>query len=150
MLHFTIKIKGIITEFSKAKWVYAAAYKPHSLPDTTFTTSFTRILEDLTADYGNIFVMGEQNFDLLRNTSKNPIALINIVDSSDLVNLVKDPTGFRQFRPSLFAVTLTNKPKSFQRTTTIDNGISDFHSTVCTTMKVHIENQIKKILHCFL
>ena len=70
----------------------------------------------------------------------------NIMDSFDLVNLVKDPTCFRQSPPSLLDVILTNKPKSFQRTTTIADA--DFHSTVCTTMKVHIENQTKKILHC--
>ena len=64
--------------FGKAKWVYAAVYKPPSLPDTTFTTSFIRMLEDLKADYDNIIVMGDLNFYLLRDTSKNPIALINI------------------------------------------------------------------------
>ena len=85
------------------------------------------MLEDLTADYDNMIVMGDLNFDLLRNTSKNPLALINIMDSFDLVNLVKDPTCFRQSPPSLLDVILTNQPKSFQRTTTIEDGISDFH-----------------------
>ena len=112
--------------FGKAKWVYAAAYKPPSLPDRTFTTSFTRMLEDLTADYDNIILMGDLNFDLLRNTSKNSFVLINIMDSFDLVNLVKNPTCFRQSPPSLLDVILTNQPKSFQRTTTIEDGISNF------------------------
>ena len=134
--------------FGKEKWAYSAAYKPPSLPDKTFTTNFTSKLEDLTADYDNMIVMGDLNFDLRRNTSKNPIALINIMDSFDLVNLVKDLTCIRQYPPSLLDFILTNKPKSFQRTITIEDGISDFHSTVCTTMKVHIENKTKKILHC--
>ena len=79
-----------------------------------------------------IIVIGALNFDLPRNTSKNLIALRNILDSFDLVNLVKDPSCLRQSPP-------TNKLKSFQRTTTIADGISEFHSTVCTT---------KKMLHC--
>ena len=43
--------------FGKSKWVYVAAYKTPSLPDT-------RMLEYLIADYDNKIVMGDLHFDL--------------------------------------------------------------------------------------
>ena len=56
--------------FGESKWVYVAAYNTPSLPNTTFKTSFTRMLEDLIADYDNIFVMGDLNFALFAKNLK--------------------------------------------------------------------------------
>jgi hypothetical protein len=75
---------------------------------------------------------------MLKNTSKNPKALVDICDNYDLKNLVKLPTCFSQDKSSLVDVILTNRPKRFQNSTVIHNSISDVHSMITTQLRCHV------------
>ena len=53
-----------------------------------------------------------------------------------LDNLVKEPTCFKNNEnPSSIDIILTNKKNSFQNTTLIETGLSDFHKMTVTVMK---------------
>ena len=89
----------------------------------------------MTSEYKNIIILGDLNYDLLhRNNSFN------------LTNLFKNPTCIAKSSPSLPDVILTNRPRQFQRTQSIIDGISDAHATVVTTMKAHVQYPKCKII----
>ena len=51
-------------------------------------------------------------------------------------NLVKDYTCFKSLdNPSCIDLFITNKPLSFQKTTTVSTGLSDFHKMIVTVLK---------------
>ena len=67
----------------------------------------------------------------------------------DLKNLIKEPTGFKNpEKPTIIDLILTNKQKCFQHSCTYETGISDFHKTTITVMKVIFKKQKPKIFFC--
>ena len=57
-------------------------------------------------------------------------------------NLIKDNTCFKiPLKPSCIDLLITNKPKSFQNSMTVENGLSDFYKMVLTVMKVYYKKQ---------
>ena len=141
-------IEGIVLEamFGKTKWAIVTIYKPPCTVDNIFTTDMTRMLELLVIDYDNIMIAGDMNFNILKGTSKQTESLRNIMDSFGLIHLVKNPTCFKGDSPSLLDVILTNRPRCFQYTGTILDGVSDFHATVVTTLKSQMIIPTTKIL----
>ena len=66
----------------------------------------------------------------------------------NLKNLVKGPTCFKNpENPSCIDLILTNHPRSFQGSTLIETGLSDFHKMTLTVMKMHFEKQRPKIIY---
>ena len=67
----------------------------------------------------------------------------------NLFSLAKEPTCFKNpYNPSCIDLFLTNLPRSFQNTLTIETGLSDFHKMVITVMKVFYKKQKPKIIQC--
>ena len=65
----------------------------------------------------------------------------------NLFSLVKEPTCFKNpYNPSCIDLFLTNRPRSFQNTLTIETGISDFHKMAITVMKTFYKKQKPKII----
>ena len=63
-------------------------------------------------------------------------------------NLVKDKTCFKSTdNPSCIDLFLTNSPASFQNTTTVTTGLSDFHKMVVTVMKTTFPKAKPQILY---
>ena len=62
--------------------------------------------------------------------------------------LVKEPTCFKSIdNPSCIDHFLTNSPQSFQNTSTITTGLSDFHKMVVTVMKSTFPKAEPKIIY---
>ena len=60
----------------------------------------------------------------------------NFCDMYGLNNLIKEPTCFKSTEnPSSIDIMLTNKKLSFQNSTTVETGLSDFHKMTVTVMK---------------
>ena len=78
--------------------------------------------------------------------SSDPV-LNDFCNVYNLFSLVKEPTCFKNpDNPSCIDLFLTNRPRSFQNTLTIETGISDFHKMVITVMKVFYKKQKPKII----
>ena len=61
---------------------------------------------------------------------------------------MKEPTCFKNpDHRSCIDLFLTNRPRTFQCTTTIETGISDFHKLVVTVLKTFYKKQRPKIIH---
>ena len=52
-----------------------------------------------------------------------------------LKNLIKVPTCFKSDNPKCIDLILTNKHHSFQDSSAIETGLSDFHSMIVTILK---------------
>ena len=62
--------------------------------------------------------------------------------------LNEEPTCFKNYaNPPCIDLYLTNCPKSFQNTLTIESGLSDFHKLIVTVLKVKHEKVPPKIIH---
>ena len=55
-----------------------------------------------------------------------------------LHKLIKDPTCFKNpDKPSCINLLLTNFPKSFLKSQTLETGLSDFRNLTLTVLKIH-------------
>ena len=63
-------------------------------------------------------------------------------------NFVKEPTCYKNpDNTSCIDLFLTNRPKCFQSTMTMETGISDFHKMVMTVLKIFYKKQKPKIIY---
>ena len=64
------------------------------------------------------------------------MAMSEFCETYNLQNLVKDRTCYKNpFKPNCIDLILTNFPKSFQHTQTIEAGLSGFHKLTLTVLK---------------
>ena len=68
-------------------------------------------------------------------------------NSFNMKNLVKEPTCYKNYdNPSCIDLIITNRPRSFQNTITLETGISDFHKMTLTVLKTSFRKQPPKII----
>ena len=61
-------------------------------------------------------------------------------ETYDLSSLIKVPTCYKNpEKPSCIDLLLTNRPKSFQNSSVVETGLSDFHKMAVTVMKTIFE-----------
>ena len=92
-------------------------------------------------NYDNILLLGDFNPEF------SEPCLNHFCNICNLKNLVKEPTCYQnRNNPSCIDLFLTNRPRFFQCTTTIETGISDFHKLVVTVLKTY-QKQRPKIIY---
>ena len=69
-------------------------------------------------------LIGDLNCETDGNT------LINLIDSYNLINLVKDPTCYKSSRQRYIDLILRNRKHSCTNTSTFETGLSDFHKMI--------------------
>ena len=91
-----------------------------------------RPLDSYMSSYDNFLVIGDLNSEI------SEMAMSEFCETYNLQNLVKDPTCYKNpSKPTCIDLILTNFPKSFQHTQTIETGLSDFHKLTLTVLKTH-------------
>ena len=74
------------------------------------------------------------------NSEDTEPRLSELLYEYDLKNIVKDKTCFKNpNNPSCIDFFITNKPMSFQNTSTMSTGLSDCHKMVITVLKTTFE-----------
>jgi len=134
-------IEGIFVElnFKNDKWLLFATYHPPNQCPVHYFTEIGRVLDSYLASYDNYILVGDFN----REVSDSHLQ--DFMLNFGLSNIVKDKTCFKNPRnPSCIDLFLTNKPRSFQHTTTFDTGISDFHKMVISSFKCKFEKRNPK------
>ena len=97
---------------------------------------------DKYSSYDRILLAGDFNID------KGEEKLEDFLFERNLKNLVKDDTCFKSINnPSSIDLFLTNSVPSFQHTTTVTTGLSDFHKMVVTVMKTTFPKAQPKIVY---
>ena len=59
----------------------------------------------------------------------------DLCDMFELNHLIKDPTCFKCSKPSCIDNFYTNKNTMFFNSSTVETGISDHHSLICTMLR---------------
>ena len=73
--------------------------------------------------------------------------MIDFCQNYELANLIKEYTCFKNIlNPTCIDLMLTNKPKSFMKSTVIESDISDFHKMTLTVMKSFFPKQKHNII----
>ena len=122
--------------FRKKKWLICASYSPHESNISNHLHYLSKGLDNYIGNYDNILLLGDFNSEF------SEPCLNDFCDICNLKNLVKKPTCFKNpDNPSCINLFLTNKPRTFQCTTTIETGISNFHKLVVTVLKTLCKNQ---------
>ena len=90
-------------------------------------------------NHDNFIVMRDIN---IRQSSPVSHKLDEFCSLFSLTNIIKSDTCFTKFHSSTIYLFLTNKPKFFQKTNTIETGLSNYHKLICTFLKILLR-QIK-------
>jgi hypothetical protein len=81
------------------------------------------------------------------NKEETEKCIFDFMVDFNLHNIVKEKTCYKNpDNPRCIDLILTNKPRSFQHTTTYDIGLSDFHKMVLTSFKCKFEKREPKVV----
>ena len=125
-------IEGIFIELNinKSKWFLMGGYNPSKDSISYFLNHIGKVMDANLSDYENIILIGDFN------AVSSDIALREFCSMYNLKNIITEPTCYKNpDNPSSIDVILTNRPRSFQESMTLETGLSDFHKIICTVLK---------------
>ena len=131
-------VEGIFLELmmGKTKWLIMGGYNPHKDNISYFLNKVGDELDKMLSSYENILLLGDFNSTVLETNMKE------FCNTYDLKNLINETTCYRNpLNPRSIEVMLTNRKNSFQNSTTIEAGLSDFHKMTITVLKTHFKKK---------
>ena len=111
----------------KNKWFIMFGYRPESIDRNLFFQEVNNKLTQAISKYENIILIGDLNIDLKIPNNDKHNYLHDLCNIYDLKNLINTKTCDKSKDGTSIDVILTNKPRCFQKTTTIETGLSDHH-----------------------
>ena len=125
----------------KIKWLICGTYNPSKNNIATHLSKLSSCIEKFSYDYDNLIILGDFNAEPYHNEVQE------FCNSFNMKNLVKEPTCYKNYdNPSCIDLIITNRPRSFQNTITLETGISDFHKMNLTVLKSSLKKQPPKII----
>ena len=127
--------EGFFVELNlrKEKILMCCSYNPAKSNISSHLKMVGRSLDSLISSYDNFLIIGDLNSEI------SEIAMSEFSETYNLQNLVKDLTCYKNpSKATCIDLILTNFPKSFQHTQTIETGLSDFHKLTLTVLKTQI------------
>ena len=125
-------LEGIFLELNlkKSKWLFFGGYNPNKENIAYFLSRVSPRIDHYMPKYDNLILLGDFNSEI------HDIAMSEFCDTYNLKNLIKDPTCFKNpLNPSTIDLILTNRPRSFQNSQTVETGLSDHHRLTVTVMR---------------
>ena len=120
--------------FCKKNWLLCCTYNPNRNIITNHLDALKRSLDPYSTKYDNLMVIGDLNAEI------NLECMKLFCETYDLSSLIKVPTCYKNpEKPSCIDLILTNRPKSFQNSSVVETGLSDFHKMTLTVMKTTFE-----------
>ena len=140
---FPEDIEGILIEINlrKSKLLLCGCYHPHKQSNDYFLHHLGNALDKFSKTYSNFLLVGDFNAE------ESNSSMAEFLNNYGAKNIVKEKTCFRSLNnPSCIDLFITNKPRSFQNTQTINIGISDFHKMVLTVLKSSFKKCEPKVI----
>ena len=98
-------------------------------------------LDNYSSKYDSFIILGDLNSEPTES------AIRDFCQIYGCKNLIKDHTCFTNpERPSCNDLIITNRPKCFQNSVTLETGFSDFYKMITTVMKVFYKKQKPTII----
>ena len=140
-------VEALVVEINlrKNKLLLIGAYHSTSLEfgttDEVFFEQMGLVL-DLYNRYDKFLLVGDLNVQ-----EGVDGVLDEFMDEFHAKNLVKERTCFKNpENPSCIDMFITNSSKSFQKTTTVSTGLSDFHKMIVTVMRTTFPKSLPKVV----
>ena len=128
----------------KTKFLIVGTYhSTHPEYGTTNTAYFEQMgfALDAYSSYDNFLLAGDFNIQ------EGECSIQNFLDEFHAKKLVKEVTCFKNIEnPSCIDLFLTNSWQSFQNTTTVSTGLSDFHKMIITVLKTTFPKAKPKVI----
>ena len=117
---------------SKRKWCLTFACRPPYNNKATFFMELNKSLCNIARKYENILIIGDLNinFDNLQMGDTHS-HMSDLCDTFSLSNLVNGVTCVK-------SQMLTNRPKSFYNTSSIETGLSDCHKMIVSVFRAFL------------
>ena len=114
----------------RENWLINCSYNPNRNAVGNHLETLSGFLDFHSSSYSNIIILGNSNVSVEEPHMKT------FCESYRLQNLIKLPTCYKNpSRPTCIDLIVTNVPRSFQSTSIIETGLSDFHLMTLTVMK---------------
>ena len=115
-----------------------------------FTHDIGKVLDSFIGNYDNFLIVGDLNSEIGESSMHDFCNSYNLhslcCNSYNLHSLCHKSTCYKNpEKSSCINLFLTNSPKSFQNTQTIETGLSDFHKLVVTILKMYLPNNQPKV-----
>ena len=109
------------------KWLMCSGYNPSKSLINKFTYDIGKVLETYIGNYDNFRFVGDLNSEITESS------MHEFCNSYNLNSLCHESTRYKNpEKPSCIDLFLTNFPRPFQNTQTVETGLSDFHKLVVT------------------
>ena len=118
-----------------SKWLILGTYKPPSQNETTYVSEIQKLLTYYRSLYDNILLLGDFNMPFSNKNMKN------LCHMFELNHLIKGPTCFKSSKPSCIDNFYTNKNTIIFNSSTVETGISDHYSLICTMLRCFVKVQ---------
>ena len=116
--------------YKKKKWLLCCSYNPNKTFITKHFAEIGRNRELFSSKYDNSILLGDFNSKPCEQPMRDFCHIYNCQ------KIIKGKTCFKNpHNPSCVDLFLTNRPESFQNSTVIETGLSDFHKMSLTVMK---------------
>ena len=128
--------EGVYVEinFRKKNWLLCCTYNPNRNIITNLLDALKRSLDPCSTKYDNLMIIGDLNAEV------NLECMKLFCETYDLRSLIKVPKCYKNpEKPSCIDFLLTIRPKSFQNSSVVETGLSDFHKMTVTVMKTTFE-----------
>ena len=143
---FSKKIEALFIEINLRKrklllvGTYHSTHYEYGTNDNDFFEQIGFAL-DIYSNYDKFLLAGDFN------VVEEAPSMQEFLEAFGAKNLVKEDTCFKSMEnPSCIDLFLTNSPLSFQNTTTLSTGLSDFHKMIVTVLKTTFPKSRPKIL----
>ena len=125
----------------KKKILIFCLYNPAKSNISSHRSIVGRSVDSYMCNYDIFLVIGDLKSEI------SEMALTQFCETYNHQNLVKDPTCYKNpSKPTCMDLILTNFPKSFQHTQTIETGLSDFRELILIVVKTININCIVNII----
>ena len=116
---------------SNKKWFIIIAYRPPQENNKCeFFKELNETLSKVVNTYEYITVIGDLNIDVSDSEKDKNNYLSDFMDTFSLSNLINMKTCHKNISGTVIDIMLTNRPNSFQKTSTVVTGLSDFHKMI--------------------
>ena len=117
-------IEGFFIEINirKKKWLLVCTYNPNRNLILNHRKEIDKNLDNYSSKYDNFILLGDLNSEPTESTVRD------FCQTYGCKTLIKDKTSFKNpEKPSCIDLIITNRPKRFQKSMTLETGLSDFH-----------------------
>ena len=131
-------LEGIFVEINlrKSKWLLFAGYNHNKINISNFLNTIGPVFDHYLNKFDNFLLLGDFNSEI-----EEP-ELREFCDIYNLSNLITEPTCFKNpENPSSIDLILTNKPRSFVNSCTIETGLSDHHKLTVSVLRLFFKKQ---------